>query len=53
MGGDPRLMASQKLPSFSYAEYGRTRGLEDLRVTSPDGVDAAFLRAPIKQWWAS
>ncbi len=45
MGGDPRFVASQELPSFSYADYGRMLGLEGIRVTSPDDVGPAWDRA--------
>ncbi|MFH7112093.1 thiamine pyrophosphate-requiring protein, partial [Achromobacter xylosoxidans] len=42
MGGDPRIPASQCLPEFSYADYGRMLGLEGFRVTSPDEVWPAW-----------
>lgn len=45
MGGDPRIAASQWLPEFSYADYGRMLGLEGIRVTSPDEVGPAWDRA--------
>ncbi|WP_241131417.1 thiamine pyrophosphate-requiring protein [Achromobacter xylosoxidans] len=45
MGGDPRFAASQWLPEFSYADYGRMLGLEGIRVTSPDEVGPAWDRA--------
>ncbi|MFY1904918.1 thiamine pyrophosphate-requiring protein [Achromobacter xylosoxidans] len=45
MGGDPRFAASQWLPEFSYADYGRMLGLEGIRVTSPDEAGPAWDRA--------
>lgn len=45
MGGDPRFAASQWLPEFSYADYGRILGLEGIRITSPDEVGPAWDRA--------
>lgn len=45
MGGDPRFAASQWLPEFSYADYGRMLGLEGIRVTTPDEVGPAWDRA--------
>lgn len=45
MGGDPRFAASQWLPEFSYADYGRMLSLEGIRVTSPDEVGPAWDRA--------
>ncbi|CUI78037.1 Pyruvate dehydrogenase [ubiquinone] [Achromobacter xylosoxidans] len=45
MGGDPRFAASQWLPEFSYADYGRMLGLEGIRITSPDEVGPAWDRA--------
>lgn len=45
MGGDPRFAASQWLPEFSYADYGRMLGLEGIRATSPDEVGPAWDRA--------
>ncbi len=45
MGGDPRFAASQWLPDFSYAEYGRLLGLEGIRVDSGDKVGDAWDQA--------
>lgn len=45
MGGDPRFAASQWLPEFSYADYGRLLGLEGIRVDSPEQVGPAWDRA--------
>lgn len=40
--GDPKFEASQDLPAFSYAEYGRMLGLHGIRVDRPDAVAAAW-----------
>jgi pyruvate dehydrogenase (quinone) len=38
MNGDPKLEASQVLPSFPYAEYARLVGLHGVRVDRPEDV---------------
>ncbi|OZI49559.1 thiamine pyrophosphate-requiring protein [Bordetella genomosp. 4] len=45
MGGDPRFRDSQRLPPFSYAEYGKLLGLEGVRVTDSEDVTSALDRA--------
>ncbi|CAM3976529.1 thiamine pyrophosphate-requiring protein [Bordetella tumbae] len=45
MGGDPRFRDSQRLPPFSYAEYGKLLGLEGIRVTDSEDVPSALDRA--------
>jgi len=45
MGGDPRFRDSQRLPTFSYAEYGKLLGLEGVRVTESEQIPAALDRA--------
>lgn len=42
MEGDAKYPASQDLPDFEYAEYGKRLGLEGERVTSPDRVERAI-----------
>jgi pyruvate dehydrogenase (quinone) len=45
MEGDGTLPASQDLPDFEYAEYGKRLGLDGVRVTAPDEVAGALDRA--------
>ena len=45
MGGDPRFQDSQRLPPFSYAEYGKLLGLEGIRVAEGGQVSSALDRA--------
>jgi pyruvate dehydrogenase (quinone) len=42
MSGDPRLDASQLLPSFDYAGYARLLGLHGARVERPEDIGAAW-----------
>ena len=42
MSGDPRLDASQQLPTFDYAGYARLLGLGGIRVDSPETVGPAW-----------
>lgn len=43
--GDPKFEASQDLPQFAYAEYGKLLGLHGIRVDRPDAVGAAWDQA--------
>lgn len=43
--GDPKFEASQDLPQFAYAEYGKLLGLHGIRVDRPDDVGAAWDQA--------
>jgi pyruvate dehydrogenase (quinone) len=40
--GDPKFAASQELPDFPYAEYGRLLGLGGIRVADPAEVAPAW-----------
>ncbi|HVW24433.1 MAG TPA: thiamine pyrophosphate-requiring protein [Polyangiaceae bacterium] len=42
MEGDAKYSASQDLPDFQYAEYGKQLGLDGTRVTSPEEVERAI-----------
>ncbi|MGD9734612.1 MAG: thiamine pyrophosphate-requiring protein [Solirubrobacterales bacterium] len=42
MAGDPKLVASQEIPDFAYAEYARLLGLEGVRVEGPEQVGDAW-----------
>ncbi|MGI8624221.1 MAG: thiamine pyrophosphate-requiring protein [Solirubrobacteraceae bacterium] len=42
MSGDPKLDASQVLPTFDYAGYARLLGLHGIRVDAPEDVGAAW-----------
>jgi pyruvate dehydrogenase (quinone) len=42
LAGDPKLEASQRIPSFDYAGYARLLGLEGIKVEAPDDVAAAW-----------
>lgn len=41
-GGDPRFVASQRLPPCPYAEFARLLGLDGIRVDKPEAVAAAW-----------
>ncbi len=45
MSGIPKFEASQIVPDFPYAEYGRMLGLEAITMSSPDDVEAGWERA--------
>ncbi|MBW3535474.1 MAG: thiamine pyrophosphate-requiring protein [Gemmatimonadetes bacterium] len=45
MEGDPEFETSQDVPEFNYAEYGRSLGLEGIRVEEPDAIAGAWDRA--------
>jgi pyruvate dehydrogenase (quinone) len=45
MTGIPKFEASQVLPDFPYAEYGRMLGLEAVEMAGPDDVVPAWERA--------
>lgn len=45
MEGDPRFDASQLLPDFDYAEYGRSLGFEGVRMETPDDIVPGWERA--------
>jgi pyruvate dehydrogenase (quinone) len=45
LAGDAKLEASQRIPDFDYAGYGRLLGLEGIRVDDPDEVGGAWERA--------
>lgn len=42
MVGDPKFEASQDLPDFPYAEYGKMLGLEGISVDKPDQIPDAL-----------
>jgi pyruvate dehydrogenase (quinone) len=42
MSGDPKLVASQEIPDFGYADYARQLGLHAVRVEDPDQVAGAW-----------
>jgi pyruvate dehydrogenase (quinone) len=42
MEGDPKLSASQDVPSFPYAEYARMLGLGGMRVDKPEDIGPAW-----------
>jgi pyruvate dehydrogenase (quinone) len=43
--GDPRVLASQELPDFPYAEYAELLGFRGIRVDAPDDVEGAWREA--------
>jgi pyruvate dehydrogenase (quinone) len=43
--GAPKFLASQKLPSFDYAEYARLLGLRGIRVDRPQSIGLAWEEA--------
>jgi pyruvate dehydrogenase (quinone) len=45
MEGAPQFLPSQELPSFPYAEYARSIGLEGILVEQPDDIATAWQRA--------
>jgi pyruvate dehydrogenase (quinone) len=45
MSGDPKLVASQEIPDFGYAEYARMIGLHGVRVDDPEQVAGAWEEA--------
>ena len=42
MEGEPRFTDSQQLPDVRYAQWAELLGLRGLRVSTSDGVDAAW-----------
>jgi pyruvate dehydrogenase (quinone) len=42
MEGDPKFAASQDVPDFPYADYGRLLGLVGIRVTEPELIGQAW-----------
>jgi pyruvate dehydrogenase (quinone) len=42
MAGDRKFIASQAVPNFPYAEYGRSLGLAGIRVETPDRIASAW-----------
>jgi pyruvate dehydrogenase (quinone) len=42
LAGDPKLEASQSIPSFDYAGYAELLGLRGIRVDDPDQVGSAW-----------
>jgi len=45
LAGDPKFEATQDLPDFPYANYGKSLGLDVIRVDDPDALGAAWDRA--------
>ncbi len=45
LAGDPKFSASQDIPAFNYAEYGKLLGLEGIEVTRPEEIRPAYERA--------
>jgi pyruvate dehydrogenase (quinone) len=45
MEGAPQFLPSQQLPTFPYADYARSLGLEGIRVDDPDSIAPAWHRA--------
>jgi len=45
LAGDPKFEATQDLPDFPYANYGKSLGLDGIRVDDPDALGAAWDRA--------
>ena len=45
LAGDPKFAASQDVPAFNYAEYGKLLGLEGIEVTRPEEIRPAYERA--------
>jgi pyruvate dehydrogenase (quinone) len=45
LAGDPRFFASQDLPDFPYADYGKSLGLDGIRIDRPDDIGRAWDRA--------
>ncbi|HXV06236.1 MAG TPA: thiamine pyrophosphate-requiring protein [Solirubrobacterales bacterium] len=42
LAGDPKLEASQRIPSFDYAGYAELLGLKGIKVEAPDEVAGAW-----------
>lgn len=42
MSGDPKLMASQDIPDFPYAEYAESIGLRGIRIDRPEQISRAW-----------
>jgi pyruvate dehydrogenase (quinone) len=52
MSGDPKFLASQELPPFSFAEYARMLGLDGIVMRKPEDIGPAWdealaLRRPV------
>jgi pyruvate dehydrogenase (quinone) len=52
MAGDPKFLASQQLPPFSFAEYARMLGLDGIVMKKPEDIGPAWdealaLRRPV------
>jgi pyruvate dehydrogenase (quinone) len=52
MAGDPKFLASQQLPPFSFAEYARMLGLDGIVMKKPEDIgpmwdEALALRRPV------
>ena len=45
MASDPKFDASQDVPAFNFAEYGRLLGLEGLEVKTPEDIVPAYEEA--------
>ena len=45
LSGDPKFMASQELPEFSYADYAESLGFLSIRLDHPDQVVGAWEQA--------
>jgi pyruvate dehydrogenase (quinone) len=42
MAGDPKFNASQNLPAFSFAEYGRSLGFVGIQMKKPEDIAGAW-----------
>jgi pyruvate dehydrogenase (quinone) len=42
MAGDPKLVASQEIPDFGYADYARLLGLHGVRIDDPEQIADAW-----------
>jgi pyruvate dehydrogenase (quinone) len=42
MAGDPKLVASQEIPDFGYADYARLLGLHGVRIDDPEQIGDAW-----------
>jgi pyruvate dehydrogenase (quinone) len=45
LSGDPKLVASQALPDFPYAQYAESLGLQGIRITDGEEVKGAWEQA--------
>jgi len=45
MGGDPKFIASQALPAFSFSDYARSLGLGAIEMRGPDDVGRGWDQA--------